>query len=241
MGSAPPAPIAESVGALKDATARLQATVSAALDTGGPDPFAAPCLLPGWTIGHLVTHLARNADGMRRVLAGARVGEQLQPYASPRAREQDIIAGALRSTRSIALDFGSACDHLTEAIDELPAGTWSATVDLGLGGPTTADVVLTTRLAEVEIHHHDLGLDDGLALLDDAQTSRLLAALLRSYARTRNVPGLTLIPDRGAPAVIGDGAVEVSGSAIDLVGWLSGRTDGGALRTSGGLPELPPW
>ena len=105
MGSPPQQDVSGAVDALAEATSRLLAAVDAAIAKGGPDAFAAPSRLPGWTIGHVVTHLARNADGLRRVLVGAKVGEQLQPYASPQARTDDIEAGALRSTETIATDF----------------------------------------------------------------------------------------------------------------------------------------
>jgi maleylpyruvate isomerase len=118
---------------------------------------------------------------------------------------------------------------------------WAVTVDLGRGGPTTADVILAARLGEVEIHHHDLGVDDGLALLDDEQANRLLAALLRSYVRTREVPDLILEPTGRESVVVGSGGPVVAGPALDLVGWLSGRADGSALKTAGGLPPLPTW
>ena len=36
----------------------------------------APSLLPGWTVGHVLTHLARNADSMTLALAGAERGER---------------------------------------------------------------------------------------------------------------------------------------------------------------------
>ena len=241
MTSEQPADVAAAINAVREATARLDAAVDKVVEVGGADAFTAPCRLPDWTIGHLVSHLARNADGLRRVLAGAKVGAQLQPYASPQARIDDINAGALRSTETIALDFRAATAQLADTIDELPPATWSATVDLGRGGPTTADVILAARLGEVEIHHHDLGVDDGLSLLDDAQAGLLLAALLRSYVRTRAVTGLRLEPDTAAPITLGDGGRTVAGSAIDLVGWLSGRTDGAGLRATGGLPELPTW
>jgi len=241
MGSQQPPDVAATITALGEATARLDAAVGTVVETGGPDAFGGPCRLPDWTIGHLVSHLARNADGLRRVLVGAEVGEQLQPYASPQARVDDINAGALRSTETIALDFRTATGQLAATIDRLPPATWSATVDLGRGGPTTADVILAARLGEVEMHHHDLGTDYGLALLDDAQASRLLAALLRSYVRTRGVTGVLLQPDTGSPITLGDGGTTVAGSAIDLVGWLSGRTDGSRLRAPAGLPELPKW
>ena len=167
--------------------------------------FAAPSGLTDWTIGHVVTHFARNADGLRRVLVGAKVGEQLQPYSSPQARVDDIESGALRSTETIAIDYRQAGRHLIETIESLPDAVWQFTVDLGRGGPTTADVVLAARLGEVELHHHDLGVDDGLTLLTDGQAELLLKALLRSYVRTREVPPLTLLPAGSEPIVIRGG------------------------------------
>lgn len=226
---------------LGEANARLVAAVNTVIEKKGHDAFTAPSRLPDWTVGHVVTHLARNADGLRRVLEGARVGEQLQPYASPQARADDIEAGALRSAGAIATDFREADHQLSAIIDSLPAETWSFTVDLGRGGPTTADVVLAARLGEVEVHHHDLGVDEGLALLDDPQGHRLLAALLRTYVRNRDVGGLTLEPDGGEPIVIGAGGPPVAGRVVDLVGWLAGRMDGSTLTTSAGLPTLPSW
>ncbi len=230
---------------LANATGRLDTAVQEVLDRGGADAFAAPSLLPGWTIGHVVTHLARNADGLQRVLVGATVGEQLQPYTSPQARDDDIEQGARRGTDAIAIDFRTSAERLAETISALPQPVWAATVDLGRGGPATADVIVATRLAEVELHHHDLGADPGLQLLDDDQAAALLAAILRSYARTRGVQGFVLLPDGGKPITLGEvtDAVPstVAGPALELVGWLSGRMDGASLRTSKGLPQLPGW
>ena len=228
------------IAAVDEATARLVAAVDA-IRGSGPGAFAAPSLLPDWTIGHVVSHLARNADGFRNVLDGLAVGELRTPYPSPGARVADIEAGAQRETATIAADFAVAVRQLADRLAATPVETWSATVDLGRGGPTTADVIMAARLGEVELHHHDLGADAGLALLDDTQAIRLLRALLRSYVRTRAVGGMVLEPDGAEPIVIGDGGPRVAGSAVDLVSWLSGRRDGAALRTAGALPDLPSW
>lgn len=233
--------ITDQIDALRDGTARLDAAIDSTLIGGGRDAFAAPAQLPGWTIGHVVTHLARNADGLRRVLVGAKVGEQLQPYTSPQARTADIESGALRSTDAIATDYRLASGQLTETIESLPLAVWQATVDMGRGGPTAADVVLAARLGEVELHHHDLGVDSGLALLDEVQALRLLRALLRWSVRSRDVPPMRLQPVGAEMVVIRDGKQEISGTAVDLAGWLSGRQDGSALSTSGSLPPLPSW
>jgi maleylpyruvate isomerase len=228
------------IEALRDATGRLEAAVRDLLGRDD-DAMALPSRLPDWTVGHVVTHLARNADGLRRVLAGAAVGELLQPYPSPQARKDDILAGARRSAPAIVLDLTAADGQFADAVDAQPHRVWAATIDLGRGGPAPAEVLLDTRLAEVELHHHDLGADAGLDLLTAGQASALLTAVLRSYARTRELPAMTLQPQGADPIALGDGGSVVAGSAVELVGWLSGRTDGTGLRAGDGLPELPPW
>lgn len=229
------------IEAVRDATARLESAVARYRDEQGLDAFAAPSRLPGWMIGHVVTHLARLADGLRRVLVGARVDQQLLPYDSPQARIDDIEQGAHRSTDTIALDLLAADRHLAEAIDDLPQTVWAATVDLGRGGPAPASVVLAVRLGELELHHADLGIDGGLDLLTDVQAGRLLAAVQQTYVRTREVPAMTLRPDGAAPIEVRGGGPVVAGSALELVRWLSGRAGGDAVRTDGERPALPPW
>jgi maleylpyruvate isomerase len=60
------------------ATDRLLATVSSL--TG--DDVAVPSLLPGWTRGHVLTHLARHADGGVNLLTWARTGVPTPQYES---------------------------------------------------------------------------------------------------------------------------------------------------------------
>ncbi|GMA85022.1 hypothetical protein GCM10025868_02720 [Angustibacter aerolatus] len=60
------------------------------------DEVAARSGLPGWTRGHVLTHLSRNADGLARVLRSAMTGEVTPMYASAAARDADIEAGAAR-------------------------------------------------------------------------------------------------------------------------------------------------
>lgn len=45
-------------------TGRLLATASALTD----EQVRAASLLPGWSRGHVLTHIARNADGLRNLL-----------------------------------------------------------------------------------------------------------------------------------------------------------------------------
>jgi len=93
--------IAASIAAVDDATTRLSAVVDTVRD-GGPDAFTAPSLLPEWSIGHIVTHLARNADGFRNLLIWARTGAETPMYPSEESRDRDIEAGARRSAAELA-------------------------------------------------------------------------------------------------------------------------------------------
>lgn len=232
--------VQSTIEALRDATARFEEAIARFRADRGIDAFGAPSRLPGWSVGHVVTHVARNADGLRRVLIGARVEQQLQPYDSRQARDADIEQGAARSTDTIALDLVAADRHLAQTIDELPRPVWEFPIDLGRGGPAPAAVVIGTRLGEVEMHHDDLGVDGGLDLLTDAQAARLLAAMQQSYVRTRDVPAMTLQPEGGTPIQVRGGGPVVAGSSLGLVRWLAGRGDGG-VHGAGPLPVLPAW
>lgn len=234
---------------LTEATTRLLD----ALDAVPPGVVGHPSLLPHWTVGHVLTHIARNADGQRNLLHWAATGEVTPMYPSRDARNTDIQAGAGRDQEAIVDDVRISASHLAAAIADLPDDAWRAEIDTGRGGPVTADVVLAQRLAEVELHHHDLGIDAGLALLSDQAGHALLAAVLRSYVRTHALTGLVLEPDGAGPIRLGapdpgvagadqgTDATVVRGRAVSLAGWLTGRTDGADLLCDGPLPELAPW
>jgi maleylpyruvate isomerase len=55
-----------------------------------------PSLLPRWSRGHVLSHLARNAEALRNLLTWARTGTDIPAYASAQARDDGINAGAGR-------------------------------------------------------------------------------------------------------------------------------------------------
>ena len=57
----------------------LLAHLDAMTATDAADP-SAPSLLPGWTRGHLLTHIAGNARSFLRQLEGAESGHPAQRY-----------------------------------------------------------------------------------------------------------------------------------------------------------------
>ncbi|MDT4974596.1 MAG: maleylpyruvate isomerase, partial [Pseudonocardiales bacterium] len=97
--SAPTAMLAE----LRTSTVALLRGVDAERWTD--DEVRAPSLLPGWTRGHVLAHLARNADGISRTLSGALRGERVPRYpGGPAGRAADIEAGSTRGFVELAAD-----------------------------------------------------------------------------------------------------------------------------------------
>ena len=73
-------------------------------DGAGADA-ALPSLLPGWTRGHVLTHIARNADSFVRLLEAAGRGEVVTQYArGVEGRNADIEAGATREWATLVDD-----------------------------------------------------------------------------------------------------------------------------------------
>src|SRR5467141_2554154 len=90
--------VARSVNGCRDAQARLVASLSSLTD----EEARRPSLLPGWTVGHLLTHISRNGDSLVRRLEGSLHGEVVEQYAGGAAgREAEIEAGAGRPAAAL--------------------------------------------------------------------------------------------------------------------------------------------
>lgn len=115
-------------------------------------------LLPGWTVGHVLTHLARNADAHARRLSGALRGQDVPKYAGGTGqRRSEIDDGAGRSAEEIVADLGTSVSHLEEVFAQCEAAGWPNGHFLG-GGQYGAAGCPAHRLREVEMHHVDLAL-----------------------------------------------------------------------------------
>ncbi len=215
------------------ATQRLLRT-AAGLDDGA---LAVPSALPGWTRGHVLTHVARNADAYTNLLIGAATGTDIPGYPTPTARAEGIEAGYARPLAEQLEDTRAACDRFAGAAAAMPADAW--TVALKATGSAAA-LVPWARLREVEVHHVDMAAG---YTVDDWSESFALR-LLREVTADLSL-SLVLHPDGvDHPIVVGGGtpAVTVSGPAQTLAAWLTGRGDGTGLTSSGGpLPTAPDW
>ena len=220
-----------------DATARLLRTAED-LDPGA---VGEPSLLPGWTVGHVLTHVARNADAYTNLLTWARTGVETPAYATPTTRMRDIEAGAGRPLREQIADIRAAHDRFADAGAAMPAEAW--TFHLPSTGQSAA-AVPWARLREVEVHHVDLDAGYTPADWSDAFALRVLREIVAGYAT--DGPSLVLRPHGVEhPLTVGDAenAPVVSGPARSIAAWLAGRADGSHLTVSpdGGLPTPPRW
>ena len=177
-----------------------------------------PSLLPGWTVGHVLTHLARNADSFVRILEGAERGDILDQYeGGARSRAAAIEAGSSRSAGDLVHDVRATIWRLER--------TWAGTTPVAWGGSgrATGGELLPCidlpfrRWREVEVHHVDLGLPG--FTIDDWSSAYVRRELQRELMRWRSrkpmgfadlpPPALELSPNRRLAWLLGRHRVDV--------------------------------
>lgn len=226
-------------GRVRQSTDRLIATTAALSDAD----IAGPSLLPGWTRGHVLAHVARNADALANLLEWARTGTPRPAYPSPQARVAGIESGAPRPVAEQVADLRAAGERFDDLAATVTGPGWQTVLDLR-GAPAPAWHVLWRRWREVEVHHVDLNAgytpadwspEFGAALLDEVATG---------MSGRDGVPPLRLrAEDSGRSFDIGPagGAPLVHGSSTALAAWLAGRSRGEGLTADGPLPAIPEW
>lgn len=170
------------------------------------DDVRRPSLLPGWTVGHVLAHLARNADSVVRRLEGAMRGEVMDQYVGgPDGRAAEIERDAHRSARELVDDVRATSTAVEAACAAMPADAWSAMSRSVDGGLQTCSRVVFSRWREVEVHLVDLGLGHPA----DRWPADLVAAWLPDV--------LAGLPGRAEPAT--------------LLAWALGRGDAPELQS----------
>lgn len=224
-----------------DETARLIRAAAALFDRD----VRAASALPGWSRGHVLTHVARNADALINLITGVRTGNPRTMYPNPQARDADIESGAHRPADDLVADVRSSAARLQDAAEMLGADAdWDAVVEWRAGRRRPIRDIPRARLTEVVLHHIDL--DVGYAVGDMAATVAE-QIVVESLGRLRSVPEFPAIQvrptDGQATAASADASdhVTVSGSAAQLAGWLTGRTTSVGLDADGPLPAVPAW
>ncbi|MER5217794.1 maleylpyruvate isomerase family mycothiol-dependent enzyme [Streptomyces sp. NPDC002838] len=223
---------------VEDGQRRLQRAIDALPAHAVTEPSA----LPGWTRGHVLTHLARNADALVNLLTWARTGIPTPMYASPDQRATDIEAGAGRPLAEQSADVRESAARFRKAAEALSDDAWSAAVVSGQGREILASEVPWLRGREVWIHLVDLRVDVGM----DALPPDLAWALVRDVAgwmSARIGAGAELKADGHGTVALGtpSAGVTVTGPPYALAAWLTGRGGSEELHITGETPHLPSW
>ncbi|MFJ9695733.1 maleylpyruvate isomerase family mycothiol-dependent enzyme [Kitasatospora sp. NPDC101183] len=218
---------------VEEATARLLATL-AGMD---PEAVAEPSGLPGWTRGHVLAHLARNADSLVNLLHG------LPQYAGGEARDADIERDAPRPLDVHLADLRDSHARFAAAAAATTAEFWGSEVRHRSGYLFPAYEIPLKRLIELEFHHVDLAAGYTPAQWPEDFALAQFRRLADSLADEADLPAVSLSSsDTADRAVIGSGtpSVTVNAPVRALAAWLSGRSDGTDLRADAPLPQLPP-
>ena len=205
----------------EDAQARLDALLAERLAAGSVDG-SAPSRLPGWSVGHVLTHVARNADGIVRVLLASETGEVVERYPGGQAtRDGDIEAGNARLAADLVGDVRATGDRLRE--------TWSAQTRWDGRSREVRGVEIPVvdlpmvRWREVEVHTVDLGL--GVEAADwPSLFVRLELRAMEMRWRARRPMGMSGLPPE---ALVVDPRTRLA--------WLYGRTEISGLGPAGVL------
>lgn len=200
---------------VKEAHRRLIDAVSVLTD----EQLRRPSLLPGWTVAHVLSHLARNADSHTRRAAAAQRGEMVDQYGGgPAGRSNEIEDSARQDASELAADVQTSCLGVEESWDRLREVAWSGRTRDANGLTRPLFELPARRWQEVEVHLVDLDIGTTHRNWGDEFVLMWLPRTRERMART-----LREIPDPD----IRDGRDELA--------WLYGRLKGE------GLPELPAW
>lgn len=212
--------IVEVLDQLAFATADLLADIEGLSDASA----RAPSRLPGWSRGHVLTHLARNAEGGIRLLGWARTGVPSYEYESIEARAAAIEAGAGRPASILIEDVRITADGFFKAAQLLPDDAWQSEVVWTSGHRTHADHVIRSRLAEVFIHHVDLDVGYGPSSWPVTFTGDILDIVVDG-----GEPSVDLVAtDSGRQWHVGSGPPTdtLVATQAQLLAWFAGRSDG---------------
>jgi maleylpyruvate isomerase len=139
--------------------------------------------LPGWSVGHVLTHLARNAEATCRQVHAALRSEVIDQYEGGRAgREAEIEAGANRDAAALRDDATRWSLTLDDLFRSLPDDVWARPVRTGAGDEIPVALLPFRRWWEVEVHLVDLGLTTRASDWTDGLVNKALPRLLAGLA-----------------------------------------------------------
>jgi len=194
----------------------------------------------GWTRAHVLSHIARNADALGKLVSWAITGTPVAMYESPQARDADIEAGSGRRAQEIFTDVEESAARFAAAATGLAGPPEQVEVEMREGRRVLGGQLPTLRLLEVVIHHVDLNAGYTFADADPGFVRRAISNAVQRMSRSGQVPAVTLHSDTGDTWSMAEGTQEVTGTNAAILLWLA-RGDGTGVRSRQALPELPAW
>ncbi len=181
-----------------------------------------PSLLPGWTVAHVLAHVAANADSHRRRADAAVRREVIDQYpGGSEGRAAEIERAAARTRAEIVDDVVTSAERMHAAWRQVPDGAWDVMSRDVSGRERPLRGLPARRWQELEVHVVDL--DSGVTHRDwPADFVGVWLPALRATGE-RRLPAGAALP---APGMLDD---------RDELAWLYGRLH----RRD--LPELTPW
>jgi len=176
--------------------------------------------LPGWSVGHVLTHLARNADSHVLRAEAAMQGEIVDQYVGGlEGRDADIETGSSRSAQALIEDVRRSGQALEDLWQNLPPESWSGRSRDAGGQVRFLFELPSRRWQEVEVHLVDL--DVGVSHKDWPDEF-----VLEWLPRTR---------ERMWAKISREGIHPHFDDPADELAWLYGRLP------SNDPPQPPPW
>ena len=207
------------------------------------EEVAADSLLPDWSRGHVISHLANNARGLSNLIEWALTGIQKDMYVSVEQRAIDIEEGAKRPGQEIIADFLEQTKVLAAHLDRLMTGPiLSEEIVLGNGSHVHPHEITTLRERELLVHLVDLGLDykaNDWTLDWSIKTLKSVSA----GKRKESIKFRLLIAGDHTWTMDQNGMTDIFGTPQSLAAWLMGREPDDKLVTSDGSPlgKPPLW
>jgi len=228
--------LADNLSLLAAETGLLLETAAGFDDT----TIRAPSLCDGWTRAHVLSHLARNADGLGHLVSWAVTGTPVAMYESPEAREIDIEAGSTRPAQDIVTDLEEAAERFGAAAPGLAGPPEQVEVEMRAGRRVLGGQLPTLRLLEVVFHHVDLNAGYTFADADPGFVRRAIGNAVDRMTRSGRAPAVSLRSDDGDTWSIGESGQEITGSSAAILLWLA-RGDSAGVSSPAALPQMPAW
>ena len=187
-----------------------------ALDGLTDEQCRQPSLLPGWSRGHVLSHLANNAYSHVRMFEAAGRGEETEQYEGGKpTRDAQIEAWSSLSAHELVGHVRASIYALEGAWASATPTTWTGFgIKSHAGGARVAitDLMLM-RWCETEVHSSDLNLDYSFENWDSTFVRFELDRQLMIW-NSRKSMGLTVLPEAAAKL-----------SPNHRLAWLLGRVD----------------